>query len=58
VQGSCRTQAIGATLVMAYSGHDAALLIVIRKLRWACVWMSQSEQTGLDIAQHRERMGT
>ena len=55
--GSLLTQAIGVGAVAAYS------LVVTAALLWAVNFAmglrvdEQSEQTGLDIAQHRERLG-
>jgi len=58
VQGSVATQALATLVVLAYGAvMSALLLIVIRKLVGLRVDES-AEQTGLDIAQHRERIGT
>jgi Amt family ammonium transporter len=58
VQGSIATQALATLVVLAYGAvMSAVLLIVIRKLVGLRVDES-AEQTGLDIAQHRERIGT
>jgi Amt family ammonium transporter len=58
VQGSLATQALATLVVLAYGAvMSALLLIVIRKLVGLRVDES-AEQTGLDIAQHRERIGT
>ena len=58
VQGSVATQALATLVVLAYGAvMSAVLLIVIRKLVGLRVDES-AEQTGLDIAQHRERIGT
>jgi Amt family ammonium transporter len=58
VHGSLATQALGAIAVLVYSGVvSAALLWLIRAVMGLRV-DETSEQTGLDITQHRERIGT
>lgn len=57
VQGSLLTQAIGVGAVMAYSLVVTALLLWIINFAMGLRVDEQSEQTGLDIAQHRERLG-
>nr|WP_296018144.1 ammonium transporter [uncultured Acidovorax sp.] len=55
--GSLFTQAIGVGAVMAYSLAATAVLLWITNLAVGLRVDEQSEQTGLDIAQHRERLG-
>jgi Amt family ammonium transporter len=57
VQGSLSTQAIGVGAVMAYSLVATAALLWIINFAMGLRVDVQSEQTGLDIAQHRERLG-
>lgn len=57
VPGSLLTQAIGVGAVMAYSLVATAVLLWITNLAVGLRVDEQSEQTGLDIAQHRERLG-
>ena len=58
VQGSLATQALATSSVLAYSDLvSAVLLILIGK------WIGprvdeEGERTGLDLSQHRERIGT
>lgn len=58
VPGSLLTQAIGVGAVMAYSLVATAVLLWITNLAVGLRVDEQSEQTGLDIAQHRERLGS
>jgi len=58
VEGSVLTQAIGAGAVMLYSLVLTALLLWLTKLIVGLRVDEQSELTGLDIAQHRERIGS
>jgi Amt family ammonium transporter len=58
VEGSVLTQAIGAGAVMLYSGVMTALLLWLTKLIVGLRVDEQSELTGLDIAQHRERISS
>jgi ammonium transporter, Amt family len=57
VPGSLLTQAIGVGAVMAYSLIATAVLLWITNLAVGLRVDEQGEQTGLDIAQHRERLG-
>lgn len=56
-QGSLSTQAIGVGAVMAYSLVATAALLWIINFAMGLRVDVQSEQTGFDIAQHRERLG-
>ena len=55
--GSLLTQAIGVGAVMGYSLVVTAVLLWITNFVVGLRVDEQSEQTGLDIAQHRERLG-
>jgi Amt family ammonium transporter len=57
VQGSLLTQAIGVGAVMVYSLVVTAALLWLVNFAMGLRVDEQSEQTGLDIAQHRERLG-
>lgn len=57
-EGSVLTQAIGAGAVLAYSLVMTVLLLLLTKFIVGLRVDEQSELTGLDIAQHRERMGS
>ena len=57
VTGSLWTQAIGVGAVMLFSLVGTALLLWITNLVVGLRVDEQSEQTGLDIAQHREHLG-
>jgi Amt family ammonium transporter len=57
VEGSIVVQAISAGAVLAYSLVMTALLLLVTKLLVGLRVDEQSEQSGLDIAQHRERLG-
>jgi len=57
VSGSLWTQAIGVGAVMVFSLVGTALLLWITNLVLGLRVDEQSEQVGLDIAQHRERLG-
>jgi Amt family ammonium transporter len=57
VEGSIVTQAIGAFAVLLYSMVATALLLVVTRLIVGLRVDEQAEQSGLDIAQHRERLG-
>lgn len=57
VAGSLWTQAIGVGAVLAFSLVGTALLLWITNLVLGLRVDEQSEQVGLDIAQHRERLG-
>ena len=56
VQASLFTQAIGVGAVMAYSLVVTAALLWVINFAMGLRVDAQSEQTGLDIAQHRERL--
>ena len=58
VEGSLLTQAIGAGAVLAYSLFMTALLLWVTLLIVGLRADERSETDGLDISQHRERMGT
>ena len=58
VEGSVLTQAIGVGAVMFYSLVMTALLLWLTKLIVGLRVDEQSELTGLDIAQHRERISS
>lgn len=55
--GSLLTQAIGVGAVGAYSLVVTAALLCVVNFAMGLRVDEQSEQTGLDIAQHRERLG-
>lgn len=57
VPGSLLTQAIGVGAVMAYSLVATAVLLWLVNFAMGLRVDEQSEQTGLDIAQHREHLG-
>ncbi len=57
VEGSVLTQAIGVGAVMLYSLVATMLLLFLTHLLVGLRVDEQSELTGLDIAQHRERIG-
>ena len=57
VSGSLLTQAIGVAAVMGYSLVATAALLWITGRVVDLRVDEQSEKTGLDIAQHRERLG-
>ncbi|MBT9511878.1 MAG: ammonium transporter [Acidovorax sp.] len=57
VQGSLLTQAIGVGAVMAYSLVATAALLWLINFAMGLRVDEQAEQTGLDIAQHREHLG-
>ncbi len=57
VAGSLWTQAIGVGAVVLFSLAGTALLLWITNLVVGLRVDEQSEQTGLDIAQHREHLG-
>jgi Amt family ammonium transporter len=56
-EGSLLTQAIGVAAVATYSLVMTALLLVITKFIVGLRAEEQDELNGLDIAQHRERLG-
>jgi Amt family ammonium transporter len=57
VEGSIATQALGVAAVLAYSLVMTAALLVLTKFVVGLRVDDASEQSGLDIAQHRERLG-
>ena len=57
VEGSVLPQLIGVAAVAAYSLVMTALLLLVTKVIVGLRVDEQSELTGLDIAQHRERLG-
>ena len=57
VEGSLLTQAIGVAAVAGYSLVMTAVLLLVTRLIVGLRVDEQSEQSGLDIAQHRERLG-
>ena len=57
VEGSIVTQAIAVCAVAAYSLVMTALLLLVTKFIVGLRVDEQSELNGLDIAQHRERLG-
>jgi Amt family ammonium transporter len=57
VAGSLWTQVIGVGAVLAFSLVGTALLLWITNFVVGLRVDEQSEQAGLDIAQHRERLG-
>ncbi len=56
--GSLLAQAIGAGAVLLYSLVATAALLLLTQLLVGLRVDDQSEATGLDIAQHRERLGS
>ncbi len=56
VEGSLLTQAIDAGAVLVYSGVMTAILLLLTKWIVGLRVDENSEQTGLDISQHRERI--
>ena len=56
VEGSVLTQAIDAGAVLLYSGVMTAILLLVTKGIVGLRVDENSEQTGLDISQHRERI--
>lgn len=57
VSGHVGVQALGVVAVMGYSLVGTALLLWVTRLLVDLRVDEASEQTGLDIAQHRERLG-
>jgi len=57
VQGDVLVQAMGAGAVLAYSVVMTAGLLLFTQWLIGLRVDEQSESTGLDIAQHRERLG-
>ncbi len=59
VEGSVLTQLVGVVAVMAYSaGVSAVLLLLLLKATVGLRVDERAELAGLDISQHRERMGS
>jgi len=58
VQGDVGVQALGALAVLLYSGCMSAVLLWFTKGLVGLRVDDESELTGLDLTQHRERMGT
>ncbi|HSV35029.1 MAG TPA: ammonium transporter [Ramlibacter sp.] len=56
VEGSVLTQAIGVLAVAGYSLVVSGVLLIVTKLIVGLRVDEQTEQSGLDIAQHRERL--
>lgn len=56
--GSVATQALGVLAVVVYSGVVSALLLGFTNFLIGLRVDHDTEQTGLDISQHREHMGT
>jgi len=57
VEGNLLTQALSVVAVLAYSMTVTALVLWVVDFAMGLRVDEQSEQTGLDIAQHRERLG-
>ncbi len=57
VDGSVMVQAISAAAVLVFSGVMTALLLWITLMLIGLRTDEQSEQSGMDIAQHQERLG-
>ena len=58
VSGSVLTQLVGVVAVMVYSAVVSAVLLLIIKAVVGLRVDERAETAGLDISQHRERMGT
>ena len=58
VQGDIAVQLLGVVSVVVYSGVMSAVLLWVAKVMVGLRVDEGSEVTGLDITQHRERMGT
>ena len=58
VEGSFATQALAVLAVSAYSLVMSAVLLLVTKLIVGLRVDDQAESTGLDIAQHRERLSS
>ncbi len=58
VQGDVAVQLLGVVAVAVYSGVMSAALLWVTKVIVGLRVDENSEITGLDITQHRERMGT
>jgi Amt family ammonium transporter len=57
-QGSILTQAVAALAVLAYSGLVSALLLLVIQQVIGLRVEDSDEITGMDLTQHRERIGT
>jgi Amt family ammonium transporter len=58
VEGSVVTQLVGVVAVMVYSAAVSAALLLLLKYTVGLRVDERSEFAGLDISQHRERMGS
>ena len=58
VDGSLVTQLVGVVAVMAYSAVVSAVLLLVLKATMGLRVDERAELAGLDISQHRERMGS
>jgi Amt family ammonium transporter len=58
VQGDIAVQLLGVVSVVVYSGVMSAVLLWVAKVMVGLRVDENSEVAGLDITQHRERMGT
>jgi Amt family ammonium transporter len=58
VEGSVLTQLVGVVAVMAYSAVVSAALLLLLKATVGLRVDERAELAGLDISQHRERMGS
>ena len=58
VEGSVLTQAIGVAAVFGYAAIVSAALLLVTRVLVGLRVDEQVEQAGLDIGQHRERLGT
>ena len=57
VQGDVVTQLIGIVAVVAYSGAMTAVLLWVTKIIVGLRVEDNAEAAGLDLSQHREKMG-
>jgi Amt family ammonium transporter len=58
VEGSVLTQAIGVAAVFGYAAVASVVLLLVTRVLVGLRVDDQVEQAGLDIGQHRERLGT
>lgn len=58
VEGSLAIQALGAVSVFAYAAVMSVVLLLVTQFLVGLRVDEQTEQTGLDIGQHRERLGS
>ena len=58
VEGNVVTQLIGIAVVVLYSGVMTAVLLWVTKVIVGLRVNDAAEVAGLDISQHREKMGT